>query len=279
MKHLLTIMAFLPFFCIAQQKKATNSLSNENLKGNIKSLSTYVYYGKVSDGDIIPDSLMFKKIATFDEHGNMLLEADSNTRFKKSRSIQQKNKYDKQGHHIETDTYLNDSLLGRVVFTVDARGYETEQDKFRKQDMLMTRTVNKYDNNGNLLNATVYTHTGSMADSVCHKYDANGHETESVAYIPPGKTIRTRAVYNYDARGNMLKMMVYTGDGKFNHMETHKYDSRNREIETIIYPHDTLDKAHTNDEQKIKFDDQGNCIKSMDLRHKVVTIRTIEYYK
>lgn len=116
-------MSFYLFSCSIDKKK---SLTNLNLKGDVRILTEFGYKAVTKFGETQKDSLQYRLLSDFDENGNIVSEdwIDS--------GIRNIYKYDSIGKLIQQDNHNESkipSLLSKEKFIYDEKKNLIEKNK------------------------------------------------------------------------------------------------------------------------------------------------------
>ena len=198
------ILATLSASCNQSEKK--NDLTEENLKGKVKSIKETTYkavdkFGQIEKGDVL------------------------NNYF---------NIYNEKGNKIEDNFYDSDgNLSSKDTYEYDEKGNNIEKNNYDSDGSLNSKTTYKYDKKGNKIEDNSYDSDGSLNSKTTYKYDEKGNNIEKNNYDSDG-SLNSKTTYKYDEKGNMIE---YNTDGRFGEKYTYKYeyDKNNNWIQQVTY--------------------------------------------
>lgn len=236
----LIILILLLVSC--SSNKAHNSLSNEKLKGDIKSITTLTIYTGAKDTSKIIDE--------FNNSGNKTVVCVYSS-----------------GHVLKfINTYNNYNDLIKAVYLHNGEFSDS--------------TVYKYDNMNNPIELNKYLPDGALELKVkySYKYDNKGNQIEKKEFNAIGK-LSKKTTYKYDRKGNQIENNFYVGD-KLLYKTNKSYDDSGNPLTAITYQAD-FNKENKTIYKYGDFDKAGNWLKQEiyinDTLYKT-TLHTIEYY-
>jgi hypothetical protein len=149
------------------------------------------------------------------------------------------NVYDKAGHLIDQNEFNADgSQKWRCVYRYDSNNKTYEWDFMFFEHKEHTKTLFKYDEKGNQVEAMTYNDQNKMTDRETITYDANGNDLVHTAYDKDGMIIRVET-FTYDAKGNQVALaMKFSGKTPSRSM-TVEYDDNGIEVRGTDYYSDT----------------------------------------
>jgi hypothetical protein len=245
------ISAVLVIFCLLScsgDKK--NSLTDKNLKGDVRILSEFGYRAVFKFGEIQKGSLAYRLLSDFDENGNIVSEnwLDSDTRniYKydsigklieqdkhnelKTPSLSSKKKftYDQNNNLIEKNTYLPDGFLfEKIIYDYDEKGNNIESKcynyDFEGKELLQFMFKHSYDKKGNEIDRDHYDNLGNKEYTETYKYDEKGLMIEEFTDFLKDKIHPKKIRYAYDNKGNILSIKHYSSEEVIVYEKTHKY--------------------------------------------------------
>lgn len=161
------ILAILSVLCLASygqlEKKSEkkNDLTEENLKGKVKSIKENTYeavekFGQIEKGDALYDDDAFP-FTIYNEKGNKIEE----------------NHYDSDG-----------SLDKKYTYKYDKNNNLIEENHYYSDGILYSKNTYKYDENGNKIEENWYNSDGSLYEKHTYKYeyDKNNNWTQRIKY-------------------------------------------------------------------------------------------------
>ena len=207
-KIILAILSVLRLVSCKQSEKK-NDLTEENLKGKVKSIKETLYEAVDKFGQI--------------EKGNW---------FNNYFTI-----YDKKGNIIEENDYDSDgSLNSKTTYKYDEKGNKIEENDYDSDGRLSYKYTYKYDEKGNIIEENHYDSDGRLRSKYTYKYDKKGNMIEANFYNSDG-SLSFKFTYKYDEKGNMIEVTYYDSDGSLNYKTTYKYeyDKNNNWTQKIQY--------------------------------------------
>ena len=215
------ILVILSVLCLVScnQSEKKNDLTEENLKGKVKSITENTYeavdkFGQIEKGDVLVDSS-----AVYTDDGRFKI-------------------YNEKGNKIEENYYnSNGSLIYKNTYKYDEKGNKIEENYYNSNGRLYSKTTYKYDEKGNMIEDNFYdSDDGSLIYKNTYKYDEKGNKIEEYHYDEDGK-FNYKTTYKYDEKGNKIEYNDYDSDGRLNSKTTYKYeyDKNNNWTQQVIY--------------------------------------------
>ena len=175
--------------CNQSEKK--NDLTEENLKGKVKSITENTYeavnkFGQIEKGDILVDSS-----AVYTDDGHFKI-------------------YNEKGNKIEENYYnSNGSLIYKNTYKYDEKGNMIEDNFYDSNDgSLIYKNTYKYDEKGNKIEEYHYDEDGKFNYKYTYKYDEKGNNIEKNNYDSNGK-LDSKYTYEYDKNNNWTQRIEY----------------------------------------------------------------------
>lgn len=159
-KIILAILSVLRLVSCKQSEKK-NDLTEENLKGKVKSIKETTYeavekFGQIEKGDALYDDDAFPFTI-----------------------------YNEKGNKIEEYWYNSDgSLLYKSTYKYDEKGNKIEENSYDSDGRLHSKYTYKYDEKGNIIEENWYDSDGSLYEKHTYKYeyDKNNNWTQRIQY-------------------------------------------------------------------------------------------------
>ena len=137
------ILAILSVLCLVScnQSEKKNDLTEENLKGKVKSITENTYeavdkFGQIEKGDILVDSS-----AVYTDDGHFKI-------------------YNEKGNKIEENYYnSNGSLIYKNTYKYDEKGNKIEENYYNSNGRLDSKYTYEYDKNNNWTQRIKYKNT------------------------------------------------------------------------------------------------------------------------
>lgn len=258
-------------------RKNKTDLAQENIKGAVKSIeeneyTTVAKFGKVEKGELIS-----KKITTYNKDGNIIEEV----RYNEKGELTEKNihTYDKKGKKLKISAYDGNGTLfyfityeyddqGRLSFlnkdrieiasyglkySYDEKGNISEEEHYIAGEPIGRKTINHYDENNRLVEATTYEEENKLFDKISYKYDDKDNIIEELyngLENSDGYASNTEYI-EYDSKGNWTKKIA-SGiiEEMFVEREIEYYGFFDKDLQTESYKDEKETVTVTQEEQK-----------------------------
>ena len=187
------ILATLSVLCLVScnQSEKKNDLTEENLKGKVKSITENTYeavdkFGQIEKGDVLVDSSAVYTddghFKIYNEKGNKIEENYYNS----NGSLIYKNtyKYDEKGNMIEDNFYDSDdgSLIYKNTYKYDEKGNKIEEYHYDEDGKFNYKYTYKYNEKGNMIEKNNYDSNGRLDYKYTYEYDKNNNWTQRIEY-------------------------------------------------------------------------------------------------
>ena len=187
------ILAILSVLCLVScnQSEKKNDLTEENLKGKVKSITENTYeavekFGQIEKGDVLVDSSAVYtddgRFKIYNEKGNKIEENyyNSNGRLYSKTTY----KYDEKGNMIEDNFYDSDdgSLIYKNTYKYDEKGNIIEEYHYDEDGKFNYKNTYKYDEKGNIIEENHYDSNGRLDSKYTYEYDKNNNWTQRIEY-------------------------------------------------------------------------------------------------
>ena len=210
------ILVILSVLCLVScnQSEKKNDLTEENLKGKVKSITENTYeavdkFGQIEKGDVLVDSS-----AVYTDDGHFKI-------------------YNEKGNKIEENYYnSNGSLIYKNTYKYDEKGNKIEENYYNSNGRLYSKTTYKYDEKGNIIEKNGHNYDGSY--KITYKYDEKGNNIEQNNYKYDGSFLY-KYTYKYDEKGNNIEKNNYDSNGRLDSKYTYEYDKNNNWTQRIEY--------------------------------------------
>jgi hypothetical protein len=278
---LLIVVSFVIFTSSGQ--KTTNSLTNLNLEGGVKSATERRFdASEGASGEVKKMQQYMKLVTSFNENGNML-----SFYWYESGNLERRDSilYDSKNQKTEEDLYDGKgSLQKKIVHTYDDKGNETESSYYLSDKSLGGKDVMKYDDDGNKTELKSYDAKNKLVYKETYKYDSKGNNTEKIHYNADGK-MENKYIMTYDDNGNKIQEDTYDSEGEKYSKELIEYDEHDNMKEHYLYGGNILFSINTlyyKYTYEYTYDSTGNWTKYTEFEngYKPLTIfeREIVYY-
>ena len=189
-KIILVILSVL-YLVSCNQSEKKNDLTEENLKGKVKSITENTYeavdkFGQIEKGNVLVDSS-----AVYTDDGRFKI-------------------YNEKGNKIEENYYnSNGSLIYKNTYKYDEKGNKIEENYYNSNGRLYSKTTYKYDEKGNMIEDNFYdSDDGSLIYKNTYKYDEKGNNIEKNNYDSNGR-LDSKHTYEYDKNNNWTQRIEY----------------------------------------------------------------------
>ena len=187
------ILVILSVLCLVScnQSEKKNDLTEENLKGKVKSITENTYeavdkFGQIEKGDVLVDSS-----AVYTDDGHFKI-------------------YNEKGNKIEENYYnSNGRLIYKNTYKYDEKGNIIEENYYNSNGRLYSKATYKYDEKGNMIEDNFYdSDNGSLIYKNTYKYDEKGNNIEKNNYDSNGR-LDSKHTYEYDKNNNWTQRIEY----------------------------------------------------------------------
>jgi len=223
----------------------------EELKGQVHQVKEVCYRAVLKDGKIVTGQV-----------------ADRSYKTKNFLST-----YNIKG--MKTEEKVFDFHGGGVTRHVyNEAGKEAELYKYKKDGSLHYKSVNTYDNNGDLVEHNSRYTNGKFLNKTVYKFNSNHQYIESLQYENDKKLLHT-CQFKYDERGNRTDFLLLKDDGSISTWKIYKYDENRNIIELKdLNPDGSVKELITH---SYTYDRQGNLKMDGVYINRVSPWRTFEY--
>ena len=239
--------------------KVNNTLSEDNLKGRVKSITEYEVV-------IVKGKEMYprKQVYSFDSNGNRVLI---------------------RSYDVHDSIDFPDF---KSAYKYNARGNKIEEIIYNQDGTVSWKTTYSYDNNGFATEAKRCHGNGDIEERYGYMYDAQGNKIGRISYNAKGET-NCKSTYKYDEHNNLIEevedcsYIPWLKDGVCV-KTTREYNSGN---EVAYLEHDRANNILIKSINNIEaFDNMGNWIKQTSIHKRdgfespdtIITKREITYY-
>ena len=179
------ILVILSVLCLVScnQSEKKNDLTEENLKGKVKSIKETLYeavdkFGQIKKGNVLNNYFTI---------------------------------YNKKGNTIEGNEYYSDGRLGyKLIYKYDGKGNNIEKNNYYSDGRLNYKTTYKYDEKGNKIEKNNYYYSGRLDSKTTYKYDEKGNNIEENIYYYGSRPAENYSYeYEYDKNNNWTQKIQY----------------------------------------------------------------------
>ena len=196
-KIILAILSVLYLVSYGQLEKK-NDLTEENLKGKVKSIKETTYKAVDKFGQIKKGNVLNNYFTIYNKKGNTIegneYYSDGSLNYKTTY------KYDEKGNKIEKNTYKYDGSLNyKTTYKYDEKGNKIEKNIDGSVDRLGYKYTYKYDEKGNTIEQNIYYHGSRPAENYSYKYeyDKNNNWTQEIEYFNTIPVYITERIIEY----------------------------------------------------------------------------------
>jgi len=215
---------------LASSAQAKTDWEEDGLKGKVKEVRTYNV--KEKPGSLEKASI--RRIIKYDKNGNRLLEKHYNEYDEEDGVMTSKlvYKYKKRKNGIERLEYDQyNTLIEKTLFNKDR--IKVEDEDYIYGVNYRWRTVNKYDQNGKIIQETKYLND-SLCEVATYKYDEKGNITEESHSDSPTRWENRKFINTYE-NGNLVELSEFDYAGKLKYRTVYKYNDKKKCIEETVY--------------------------------------------
>ena len=187
---ILSVLCLVSYGQLEKKSEKKNDLTEENLKGKVKSITENTYeavdkFGQIEKGDVLVDSS-----AVYTDDGHFKI-------------------YNEKGNKIEENYYnSNGSLIYKNTYKYDEKGNKIEENYYNSNGRLYSKTTYKYDEKGNKIEEYHYDEDGKFNYKYTYKYDEKGNNIEKNNYDSNGR-LYSKYTYEYDKNNNWTQRIEY----------------------------------------------------------------------
>lgn len=207
--------------CVGNQRK--NSLSEANIKGKVKTLTTYQYEASEKFGQAQKEKLRFTTTNFYNEEGNL---KEQNLSYLQSGEITQKRIYefDEQGNVVGKDYNKDGTHQYTYKYLYDKKGNLIESNNFDSNGKRTDKRVTQYNKEGKKIITFNYDENDSIKSKSTYTYEDNGKKM-ILKSVNPDNSINWTQVYTYDDNGNEIGNNDVDENGKIGTTRVYQYDS------------------------------------------------------
>ena len=233
---LILLIAAVAFGYTFFKPEIQNSLTLENIKGDVKTLSEYSFTaldkidgikkGKLKRNDGGAD---YQK--TYNLSGNLIeyLNLKNQTTIK---SIYD----DKQNIVEEISTDIDSVFLFTNKYKYDSDNNIIEKTQYDSVGIFNSKYTFGYDSNNNIIERKFYNSKKNMKGRVFNKYDTNNKLIEKSKYDSEGN-LKFKFTYMHDLNGNVIEKNVFDSSEKLKSKFTYEYklDNNNNWVQCVEF--------------------------------------------
>jgi hypothetical protein len=263
MKVLTTAFLLLSLSVCAQtQTKNRSDLTEDRLRGNVKSVALYSYKIIESGGKPEKGRTIVKSSSKYDEVGNLteyISSAVSDSvdsvfiHFDATKTIF---KYDGEGNLVAKNDYKADgSLDDSSFYIVDPRGSRIDIYTYKADGSLESSSTSEYNLLGNIVESSE-TVKGKLKSRNTFDYDDKGNETQEIGYGPDGK-VKWKEILSYDVNNNLTEVIDYKQDDSFAAKYRYGYDKQGYMAEEDEYH---IENSPEHKRTTTRYDSKGHAL-------------------
>lgn len=160
----------------------------------------------------------------------------------------------------------------KVIYNFDDNGLETEVIELNSKDTVLSKTINLYDQNNNLIEQDCYDSNNNLLWKTVITYKDN-LKVDSSEYGKYG-TLRGKVIYTYDENQKLTEETGYDEDGALVWKTINRYDGNN--VKTISQ-YDYNGILDSEDTYTYTADNKIESISSYDSFTKITTLKVFRY--
>ena len=133
--------------------------------------------------------------------------------------------YDANEYSIGFDDYFGDSLnkISKTVDKNDVKGHLLESDHYNYNGTLAFTTTYKYDAQGNQIEMKMFQKGNQYNFTSKSKYDSQNNETESEKFNEH-ESLMDKTLYKYDSAGVLIEIRTFDNSGHLTNSTNYKYE-------------------------------------------------------
>jgi len=248
---LILLIAAVGFGYTFLKTEIQNSLTIENIKGDVKTLSEYSFTALDKIDGI-------KK--------GQLKRNDGGADYQKT--------YNLSGNLIE---YLNLKNQTTIKSIYDDKQNIVEEISTDIDSVFLFTNKYKYDSDNNIIEKTQYDSVGTFNSKYTYRHDSNKNIIERNFYNSK-KNLEGRLSYKYDTNNKLLENSKYDSAGNLKFKFTYIHDLNGNVIEKNVF--DSSEKLKSKFTYEYKLDNNNNWVQCVEFENSLPTyilVRKIEY--
>jgi hypothetical protein len=265
----------------------SNNTINNNLFGNVSSVTERTWYAKLSKGKLVKYKFYFSVYYRYDSLGNELSKIEmDNEGWYKGDTLRSAHgyKYDSAGHIIEMyesiEPIANDTLFyAKTLYKYNGKGEVTEVSYYDKNLTLESNSVFKYDSLGNLISDEYFGRGTSKNESERTIFRYNNDKLTKIACYIPANILNYTITIKYDQGDNKIETFRGFKYRKDSYLKITRYDKFGNIVKQTKYNKEG--KVIRSVKHQYHYDVRRNWINEYYYELKkgtLVTERNIEYY-
>ncbi len=212
MKNIKVLLIFI-LFSLNTYCQYINSLAKDNILGKVSKITKIEYSAFERKGEIVADTISKKYEVKYNEDGN----------------------------EIEAKLFSNNDLDLTYIWKYDFDNYIMFREQYDNDNKLVAKNISKLDSNYNVIELLLY-----WDDTLFCKYNFEYDSMRNYTifkYKMSDENLRLNYKNSYDKKGNLIRKQGNYSNGDFYCLETHKYNLKNKPINSSHYEkHEKLEK-------------------------------------
>jgi hypothetical protein len=223
----------------------------QEVKGGFKECTVYKCFLK----DSIIDTTNFYKaeLNKYNVNGNLIYSEGY-----MPNSYKDSVKYDSNRLRIEEVIFKSDGSIDKTKHKYNSAGKPVEILHLFGDSLHGIRSLNKFDDKGNLIETLSYDVNGFIRGKHTRKYDNVGNLIEEIGYNP-NKSIAWKNNFKYDSSGHKVESINNSINGNMSWKQVYKNDEKGNNIEVVQYRNNKVDWKDS-----YKYDDNGHMIERVE---------------
>lgn len=263
---LLTLFVFTVSCVETKKDKKENSLIELSLLGNVKYIKSTFYDVDEKFGELEKTTIKVIEITNFNKNGFITKSIYKD--LKNSSEYIRDYKYDENNNLLEEN-----NAYGFFTYKYDELNRRIQRDEHYENKELKFRSINVYDEKGNLTESNTYKPNGDLHSKSIYKYDDKGNCTEYANYKEDGG-LYYKYIWSYDNKGNIIEEdEVKSMLGSKGNIMKYVYNDKNQNIKkTYVEPNGDIDYVID-----YKYDEKGNVTNEKSVSDSGINTYTIDY--
>ena len=282
-------MIFALFICLSCQNtnaqsivKKETDVQSDGLIGKVKQVTGSSYNATDKFGEIVQGTRTSNDnyLVKYNDKGfqveNIQYWYNRNGDFTKYASeFKYKNILNKNVIEI-LDVYNGDALDSKTIAKYDDNGNQIEVNRYKADGTLNVKVKCQFDDRGNKIEENTYNSDGSLSKKVISKYDTKNNIIEEDSEDHSGDQSVTTVTFKYDIKGNIIEKRIQfknfanMRDGNIHRastvsLYTYKYNDKNKEIESNSYQSQDVNDNFTSaapNKRISKYDISGKLVET-----------------
>lgn len=278
MRHLLFITSLL-LLVSCSSRKEDNTLEDENLNGNVKTIIEYEFYPVVRDGELLQSEYSSNTVYNYNKQGNLtnrkVYNEDSTNTFRDQFIY---NKQDKLIEHLQFEQ--DEEITFRRTYKYNKRNYLVRERNYYGYGDLWREEISFYNEQDQLKKTIVYGMGDTVGSRTTYEYNDEDLLLCSKHFGKDDQNNPSMETYEYYENQEIRKVSYYDRTGQLKSTTYYTYDEYGNIIEKGHFHGDTILSKLYNYEYS-ELDKNNNWLKKksfVDHYLRRIYEREIEYY-